>query len=518
MSHLQVGHGVYTTLLATEAVCGVVTRVRVFAPIVRVSTGAVTLALPSGLREPLRVEWIPANGRVALDAEEGDEVIPALLVEVDKLTVAAARPASWSNGEFGRFPPSAEETPSQASLAAIWSTAEGSQRLRSESPEGSLQPVARREEPASDSSVAAIADLQRQVATLARSEASTAAQLAAMTKSEPRGGRGPMGEHDDTDSEDVEEIPDGTVESQVRAMARLLHPQRRRDETDTTTPREPPATADSWRGRSERTASGRRRGLPPLEEAPVISEDKAPRSAGLAGLLEGCKNPSDAIQMLLLMELQKRNGGGRGIGSGSESDAEAGGGNNKVTRTFDRMSRMRARRLKDPARVIKEGRRHFMEVLKLRADERWTYDDVWQKMPFGKFRSVGRMAFVITEALERLERGEPEIAHTTLMQGLKASHQFALDSGSWKAAWKLTLLGDPYQGPEFGGDPSELTVVGGYLKAADELRERVRQGAAQSGGWQARGAPKAENDVDGAEGEKVPRRPRPNRGAKPAEP
>ena len=104
------------------------------------------------------------------------------------------------------------------------------------------------------------------------------------------------------------------------------------------------------------------------------------------------------------------------------------------------------------------------------------------------------------------------------MQGLKASHQFALDSGSWKAAWELTLLGDPYQGPEFGGDPSELTVVGGYLKAADELRERVRQGAAQSGGWQARGAPKAENDVDGAEGEKAPRRPRPKRGAKPAEP
>jgi hypothetical protein len=40
----------------------------------------------------------------------------------------------------------------------------------------------------------------------------------------------------------------------------------------------------------------------------------------------------------------------------------------------------------------------------------------------------------------------------------------------------LSLLRDPYSNEEFAGGAEELVTVGGYLRATDELRDRVRRG------------------------------------------
>ena len=67
------------------------------------------------------------------------------------------------------------------------------------------------------------------------------------------------------------------------------------------------------------------------------------------------------------------------------------------------------------------------------------------------------------------------------MQGVKALYQFALDGGSWRTAWALTLLEDPYDRPRFAGEESELATVTGFLRAQDDLDERIKKSQPRSG-------------------------------------
>ena len=80
---------------------------------------------------------------------------------------------------------------------------------------------------------------------------------------------------------------------------------------------------------------------------------------------------------------------------------------------------------------------------------------------------------MLAEAMEYHEIGQHDIAYATVVQLYKSLHQFVVDRGSWKAAWLLTLLEDPYGSEEFGGSPEELAVVGGHLKATSDLHEKV---------------------------------------------
>ena len=59
------------------------------------------------------------------------------------------------------------------------------------------------------------------------------------------------------------------------------------------------------------------------------------------------------------------------------------------------------------------------------------------------------MAYILAEVVIVLD--EPggaehklDLVGALAVQGLKASHKFALDAGSWEAAWLMTTLPDPY--------------------------------------------------------------------------
>jgi len=125
-----------------------------------------------------------------------------------------------------------------------------------------------------------------------------------------------------------------------------------------------------------------------------------------------------------------------------------------------------------------------MEKLGVRPGEPWRSQQLWAKVPWKTFRSVGRLAWGLLEAMEmadrnhdsgRSEKGNRQL-QATLIQLYKAAKQFALDGGSWKAAWPLTGLRDPYERDEWGGSASELSVIAGYLKAKDQLRASIRKG------------------------------------------
>ena len=63
-----------------------------------------------------------------------------------------------------------------------------------------------------------------------------------------------------------------------------------------------------------------------------------------------------------------------------------------------------------------------------------------------------------------------------VVQGLKATHQAAIDNGSWDNAWLLTTLPDPLRRERFGGEEEELEIVGQYQKALKEVEDRARHG------------------------------------------
>ena len=83
--------------------------------------------------------------------------------------------------------------------------------------------------------------------------------------------------------------------------------------------------------------------------------------------------------------------------------------------------------------------------------------------------------WVLAEAIEWMELGHNDIGYATIVQLFKSLHQFLLDKGSWKVAALLTLVEDPYEPEVFGGEDSELAILGGKLKAESDLWEKVHK-------------------------------------------
>ena len=92
-----------------------------------------------------------------------------------------------------------------------------------------------------------------------------------------------------------------------------------------------------------------------------------------------------------------------------------------------------------------------------------------------------------------IEQGHSlEEVQAMLVQLIKSCHQFCLDGGSWKAAWVLTTVEDPYGSVEFGGTEEELNIVAGLLKAKQELATSVNAAKAPYG----KGGGKNEVEID----------------------
>ena len=94
------------------------------------------------------------------------------------------------------------------------------------------------------------------------------------------------------------------------------------------------------------------------------------------------------------------------------------------------------------------------------------------------------------EVLEKLIRDRGiDGAAAMIIQWLKATHQVALDKGSWKNVVMLLPTADPLVPPEFGRTAAELSSIHRYQKALAELKARhgallqgESQGVADGGG------------------------------------
>jgi len=178
------------------------------------------------------------------------------------------------------------------------------------------------------------------------------------------------------------------------------------------------------------------------------------------------------MKMFLLKELS------RGRKDAEDTDSEQGDETfqkrTPLMRSFTTMHQYRNRRIKNPKRVTAEYRAFVLDqLLRVHEGEHWDYTMAWGKYDFSRCRSIGRAAYILAEVVQLHEENKPEAACATAVQGLKACAQFAMDGGSWRTSWNLTTLRDPYAAPEFAGTESDMTIVGGFMKAQAELKEKV---------------------------------------------
>ena len=215
----------------------------------------------------------------------------------------------------------------------------------------------------------------------------------------------------------------------------------------------------------------------------------------------------ELMKMMVLTMLNQQLQGRRTAAAGaadSDDEEDATGGQDKVTRGFARYSAYKQASKLKPNRVIEQYRQHVKDEMNIRAGDRWSYRDWWKTMPFNRFRSVGRVAYLLTEMLDTAEddtvdeKARLQALRVGLIQSIKSCHQFALDGGDWKAAWPLAQVRDPYKHTAFGGTETELNLVAGLLRAEADLHNRVRHTKAGDGG--------SDKDAEGDK-EKAPRRP-----------
>ena len=219
----------------------------------------------------------------------------------------------------------------------------------------------------------------------------------------------------------------------------------------------------------------------------MYSED--PVDAALSHLLSSTQSPDpNTLALISLLQSNKQ----------QRTD-------NATVRAFSAMDHMRRCRLDTPAQIITQFRQECMEELNVRGHQHWAYEGVWQKQNYAQCRSVGRCAYILTEIVELLDQGKAAEAHATSIQAWKALAQFSLDGQSWRAAWPLTGLPDPYSRKEFAGTPAELSTVAAYLKGLEALKTSIRQGSFGQGPDQV----EAEKTAPSA---KAPRRPKKPKG------
>ena len=82
----------------------------------------------------------------------------------------------------------------------------------------------------------------------------------------------------------------------------------------------------------------------------------------------------------------------------------------------------------------------------------------------------------MAEICELHRLGEHEAAGGLAVQGLKACHQYGIDGGTWKKAWPLTTLKDPFVKDDFSGTYTELDTVVGMLEAREKLQNLLGRG------------------------------------------
>ena len=83
-----------------------------------------------------------------------------------------------------------------------------------------------------------------------------------------------------------------------------------------------------------------------------------------------------------------------------------------------------------------------------------------------------RVDFMLCQNLESMEQGKTAYAQGQVVQCMKALHEFS-KLGSWRAAWPLTYMVDPFDLDGHGGDDVEMEVIMSCLQTKDDLRSKV---------------------------------------------
>lgn len=147
------------------------------------------------------------------------------------------------------------------------------------------------------------------------------------------------------------------------------------------------------------------------------------------------------------------------------------GGASRAMRSYRRGHRSMR---KNPGRHVRRYIREVEECLGATRDTPYQLSDYTRRLNWGKQKTLLRIHFAISEALQTLLRNQTELAALELVQILRAVHQTCLDNGSWKASWLLLRYQDPVDVPRFGGEPQELERVAAYMDALQKLKKRSK--------------------------------------------
>ena len=79
---------------------------------------------------------------------------------------------------------------------------------------------------------------------------------------------------------------------------------------------------------------------------------------------------------------------------------------------------------------------------------------------------------MLCQILESMEQGKTAYAQGQVVQCMNALHEVS-KMGSWRAAWPLTYMVDPFDLDGHGGDDVEMEVTMSYLRTKDDLRTKV---------------------------------------------
>ena len=127
---------------------------------------------------------------------------------------------------------------------------------------------------------------------------------------------------------------------------------------------------------------------------------------------------------------------------------------------------------KHPTKHIKRYIKEVETFLGVTKDLPYQLTDYSKRLNWGKNRSLLRVHFAVSSALQLLLQGRNKLAALQLTPLLRALHQASLDNGNWQTAWLLLHLPDPTGQPKFGGEPQDLEVIASYLKAVGELEKK----------------------------------------------
>jgi len=161
------------------------------------------------------------------------------------------------------------------------------------------------------------------------------------------------------------------------------------------------------------------------------------------------------------------------------------------------IERLRRKLRRRPLRFVESYRAIVVEQLGAEDGRPWTYLDYGKRcVPWGKLHDLKKVFAMLARIVTLLDQGEVDRAHGATAQTLKALEQVAISQGSWRAAWPLVGMTDPFSRRPFAGDAEEVEAVAAYITELDALETKIKS----------RGGPKVSSGSEspGAAGQGTP--------------